>query len=241
MISIVTAYYNRKDLFIKTLESIENSTIKDYEIIVVDDNSSEEHRLEDLTEKYPKLKIIRINPEEKKWINPCMNFNIGFKEAKGDIVILQNPECKHNGDILNYASKIVKGQYFSFACYSLDRESTYSEKDFQIVDRSVTSDGDLAWYNHSKYRPKAYHFCSVITKDDLNVLGGFDERYGDGIAYDDDEFLYRVRKIGLQVSIVDYPFVVHQWHQSVNYSHLGGQTLVEKNRNLYHNFTLQNK
>jgi GT2 family glycosyltransferase len=241
MISIVTAYHNRKDLFINTLESLRKSEIKDYEVIAVDDTSSPEHRLEDLIENYTELKVIRIEKEEKWWVNPCINFNIGFKQVSGDIIIIQNPECKHNGDVLKKSSEIKEGQYFSFACYSIDKETTYSQKEFKILNKSASRDGELSWYNHSLYRPKAYHFCSVITKKDLEILGGFDERYAHGIAYDDDEFLYRVVKSGLQVSIIDYPFVVHQWHQSINYSHLDANNLISKNRNLYHNFTSQNR
>ena len=107
MISIVSAYYNRKDLLINTLESLKNSEVKDYEYIVVDDVSSDEHRIEDLQELYPNLKVIRINKEDKWWVNPCIPYNIGFKQIKGDIVIIQNPECKHMGDIMKEALKIT--------------------------------------------------------------------------------------------------------------------------------------
>ena len=48
-LSVVTAYYNRKELFIRTLKTINNSKYaKDIEVIVVDDGSREEERLEDL-------------------------------------------------------------------------------------------------------------------------------------------------------------------------------------------------
>jgi GT2 family glycosyltransferase len=237
MISIVTAYHNRRDLFINTLESLEKSEISDYEIIAVDDTSSDEHRIEDLVEKYPKLKVIRINPEDKWWVNPCVTFNVGFKAAAGDIIVLQNPECKHNGDVLKKASEIKDGQYYSFACYSLDKESTYSNEQPIIHNRPASMDGQLSWYNHSVYRPKGYHFCAAITKNNLEKLGGFDEQYAMGIAYDDDEFFYRVSKLGLQISIIDYPYVMHQWHQSVNYTHLDAAKLIERNRNLFINYT----
>lgn len=240
MISIVTAYHNRRDLFINTLDSIEESEVNDYEIIVVDDSSDDENRLEDLIVRYPKLKIIRIENEDKWWVNPCINFNIGFKEAKGDIIILQNPECKHYGDVLKKSLEINDNTYFSFACYSIDEDTTYNKKELIINNKPASKDGDLSWYNHSQFRPKGYHFCSVITKKNLDKLNGFDERYATGIAYDDDEFIYRVKNLPLQVSIIDYPFVIHQWHKSVNYNHLDATTLINKNKDLYFNNTLNN-
>lgn len=241
MISIVTTYHNRKNLFINTLESLNQSEIQDYEIIAVDDTSSPEHRIEDLTDIYPKLRVIRVEKEEKWWVNPCINFNKGFKEAKGEIIVMQNPECKHMGDVLKVASQIEKNEYYSFACYSIDEETTNNKKELIINNRAPRRDGELAWYNHSVYRPKGYHFCSVINKENLDKLKGFDERYAEGIAYDDDEFIHRVRVLGLQIKIIDYPFVIHQWHQSVNYSHLDAENLIKRNRDLFHNFTLKNR
>ncbi|WP_435523777.1 glycosyltransferase family 2 protein [Chryseobacterium indoltheticum] len=126
-ISIVTAYYNRKKLFDNTLLSIskqiENHRL-DIEVIAVDDGSDEDERLENFVNKYPFLKIIRL--EKNKWYsNSCIPFNIGFKEAKGDIIILQNPECTHYGDVLKYTlENITDENYISFACFSLGVDST---------------------------------------------------------------------------------------------------------------------
>lgn len=63
MISIVTAYYNRKKIFIRTLESISESEYTDkYEVVVIDDGSREEERLEDQIIRFPFLKVIRLEP-----------------------------------------------------------------------------------------------------------------------------------------------------------------------------------
>ena len=84
-------------------------------------------RLEDLTEKYPFLKVIRLEKEDKWYFNSCIPFNIGFKEAKGDIIILQNPECLHYGNIINFVQNHLNdNNYLSFACFSLGIESTHN-------------------------------------------------------------------------------------------------------------------
>ena len=46
----------------------------------------------------------------------------------------------------------------------------------------------------------------------MDILGGFDERYGHGSSYDDDEFLHRVKLLGLDLKIIDDVTGVHQWH-----------------------------
>ncbi len=252
MISIVTAYHNRKDLLITTLKTIKNSSVSDVEFILVDDCSSENHRVEDLVDDFPFLKVIRLEKEDKWYVNPCVVFNKGFKETKGDIIILQNPECLHVGDVLERASQIKQGEYISFGCYSIDKHKTFEINNLphptrgdllSIIEpnpRSVGGDGDNGWYNHSKYRPMGYHFCSAIHKKDLDELGGFDERYADGIAYDDNEILIRISRMGLKINIVNQPFVVHQWHYSSNnYQHLDTTRLVHKNRDLLNNVTMK--
>ena len=86
-------------------------------------------------------------------------------------------------------------------------------------------------YNHSKYNPNAFHFCSAITRKDLDDLGGFDERYANGIGYDDMDLIARIRRKGMKVEIVDSPFVVHQAHEPTDYTN--NQDLLTRNMNLY--------
>jgi GT2 family glycosyltransferase len=45
-------------------------------------------------------------------------------------------------------------------------------------------------------------------------LGGFDERLAKGNYFDDDEFLFRMKRIGLRLEIIHDCIAVHQWHYS---------------------------
>jgi len=255
-ISIVMAYYNRRNLLYNTLKTIEKSSIKnDVEIIIVDDASKKEEQIDDFKSKF-NLNIIieKIDLSNKWWINPSVPFNIGFKKATGDVIIIQNPECMHNGDIIKYVNEnIKKGTYLNFGCYSVDgalsRKITnldYSNpyvmvKINQVLNpmnnKSITVDGQTGWYNHSKYRPHKLHFCSAIMKEDLDELGGFDERYAHGFAYDDNEFLARIIRKQMDIKIVDEPYVIHQFHGVTNYA--SRQLQLQMNANLYHNYTLK--
>lgn len=263
-ISIVTAYYNRKALFVKTLESIQRQ-LKDHdfdlELIAVDDASNEEERLEDLVGEFPFLKIIRLKKKNKWYKNSCIPFNVGFKASKGDLIILQNPECLHFGNILKYTSEnLVNNKYLSFGCYSLDEEPTdnidgyisHPEKMEKLIQENNvenTQDGSNSWYNHSVIRPVAYHFCCAITREDLFDLGGFDPAYAEGVAYDDNEFLHRIKLKKMQIEIIDNEIVLHQNHYrrksslnntvSLNEKELKKRSaLLYKNEMLFKNYTL---
>ena len=101
-------------------------------------------------------------------------------------------------------------------------------------------EGEACWYNHSKYRPAAYHFLSAITKKNMLSLNGFDERYSNGIGFDDDEFLHRIKLMGLEIKIIDEPFAVHQWHYSENNffaNHEDISSAIQKNKSLFDNMT----
>jgi GT2 family glycosyltransferase len=248
MISIVTAYYNRKALFYETLLSMTRSKYKDIELIAVDDGSSPEHRLEDLVEEFPFLKIIRLEKENKWYVNPCVAYNIGFAQAKGDIIVIQNPECLHVHDVLTYINENVNdSNYISISAYGLDPGITKVISEYRkeyILDlfkslpqRPYTGGSSPGWYNHSKYRAVAYHFCSAITRANMVKINGFDERYGPGIAYDDDEIVVRIRRLGLKVIIEDNISVMHQYHDTVTWNLPKANILTEQNRLLLINVT----
>lgn len=249
-VSIVMAYHNRRNLFIKTLESMENTVYTDdLEIIAVDDDSREDQRIEDLENKFSNLnlKVIRIESNLKWWVNPCIPNNIGFEIASGEIIIIQNPECIHVGDIISYAADNIKlNDYVAFGCYAIDRDKTNQiskihggniEAIFSII--KPTNDVPLdqcpsmnRWYQHSEYSPRCLNFCTAIMKTDLIELGGFDEAYAPGISYDDTEFIRRIKRKGMRIEMVNTPMVIHQCHGYTDYSN---KRLVDMNTNRYNN------
>jgi len=206
-ISLVMAFYNRQELLDKTLESLDKSVVKDYELIIVDDASA-------VPLKCDRAKVIRVEKKDKWYNCSAVAWNRGMREATGDIIILNSPECYHVGDILAYARDNIRPNlYLSFGCYSISKEETenFHKGIFPtLVDALV--DGHTGWYNHTKHRPVAYHFCSAILKKDLDIIGGFDERYAYGVAFDDDEFIRAIRHMGMDVKIINQPYVIHQYH-----------------------------
>ncbi len=252
MISIVTSYYNRKKLFEETLKTIKKSEIKDIEVVAVDDGSDPGQRLEDLKHQFPFLKIVRLEKENKWYINPCVPFNIGIKESKGDKIILQNPECLHVHDVLKCVEEeLDDSKYISFSCYAVSPElnkkvplqSQYGTlaDDIKIFPQKAYIGGDNpGWYNHSVYRPTYYHFCAALTRNNMAKLNGFDERLAMGIGYDDDEIVARIRMLGLNLVINDNISVIHQYHSTL-WTHPNVSHLCEINRRLSHQIQLENK
>lgn len=222
MISIVMSYYNRLPLLRHTLKTISFSKEKKFEIIIVDDFSSNEHRLISIEKEFPgmSIKIIEMSKiyESKTYCNPCVPFNVGFRESQGDAILIQNPECCHVGDLLKFSAKNINDEdYLIFNCYGSsqkDLKKIHKGQELNITATKKKSSNGY-WYNHGIYRPKGYHFASVISRNNLKKLNGFDERFAMGKCYDDDEFLFRIKTLGLNLKFIDEPWVIHQWHDKM--------------------------
>lgn len=261
MISIVLTHYNRVELLQRSLHSFTFNKTENYEVIIVDDCSHENEivKLKNLVNDYKdriKIKTIFIKNNEKWYDNPCIPFNIGIREASGSIIILQSAECIHLGNIIDFTEKrLTKNNYFSFSCYSLNKEQTLNLPNvvspqhlLDIINppnnNPVRNCEESGWYNHPIYRPLGYHWSNAYMKDDLYKLNLFDERFSKGIAYDDDELSYRSKRI-LNLEIVKSPIVLHQWHGLGNYykqpNPVENQLKQDYNRNLLDKITRHEK
>ena len=245
MISIVMAQHNRRQQLINTLNSIDYWRYAPIEVIIVDDSDMVTENINDLPDKYQfPIHIIKIR--HKTWSASLVSFNIGFDKVSGGTVIIQNPECMHIGNVLRYVQEHSKmGKYLSFAAYSLDYSLgnvNFKEEKDNLRKIALTGDtflkGHSGWYNHSFYRPVGYHFCTAISRSDLEKINGFDERYKDGISHDDVEMLTRIENAGIERVIVDDPFVIHQYHARTNAKR--GDPRWQKNFKQYHNTLIEN-
>ncbi len=212
-ISIVMGYLNRKQQFLKTLESIQRSSVskEDYEIIVIDDGSEMEHDLSDVKG----IKLIKIPKDKKTWTCPVIAYNLGITKASGEWIVLQNPEVKYeDGDFLKFLStEASTDTYYATHVIAQNPDGTPS-----------------SWYNHPVHRPCFYHFCVAIHNTKLKLIGGFDPDMKDGVDYDDVDFLERVKK----VCKMDFVKVlcVHQWHPSFSYMYPDTEERRQKNKTI---------
>lgn len=221
-------YYDRLVQLKKTLASFLKYDPMEFNVIIVDDGSPEPI---DIPKMPFDVTIIRI--ENKKWYNPVSVFNTGFLNAikmqdrHPDIIIIQNAECFHVGDILTYAKRVTDETYIAFGAYSLNQHEDV--KGYVLMNDR--------WYNHPQFNPTGYHFCSAITTKNLIKINGFDERFSQGIAYDDNYLLHQIKSLGLKIELTSLPYVLHQWHPKYNSwssEELDKkQGLIEKNRLLY--------
>jgi len=135
---------------------------------------------------------------------------------------------------------ISKDNHLGCGAYLSDQSESkefFLKHEIELNHRPASIEGDSAWYTHETINPRPFHFCSCITKDNLYDLGGFDERFAKGIAYDDDEFVKRISRKKLNISFCNDPFVFHQFHYS-NEKDL--RNLRQDNKKLFENCCKEN-
>jgi hypothetical protein len=246
-VSIVLTYKDRWLQLKNTLDSFSYHNYYNFEVIIIDDGSVLEPLNTSLFCNYDFIIKLTILTNNNKYYNPCIPFNIGFSNCYGEKIIIQNSECLHLDNILDHVRKnLDDSSYMTYTCYSLEKELTLSLfnkdkiyinkflKNTIIESRKKSELNFTNWKNHIIFRPNSLHFTSAITKKNLQELGGFDERYANGTSYDDDEFLTRILRKGLNVTIVENIKSVHQWHTNTeNYKKLFSYYLRSKNYILF--------
>ncbi|WP_075352676.1 glycosyltransferase family 2 protein [Algoriphagus marinus] len=86
LVSFIIPHYNSVQYINETISSIESQTYKNFEIIVVDDNSSEEvfKELKNIINGREKISLYSLPKQFVKGANSCRNF--GLLHSKGDFV-----------------------------------------------------------------------------------------------------------------------------------------------------------
>jgi glycosyltransferase involved in cell wall biosynthesis len=228
LLSIVLPYFNKRQLLLNTLKSIEHFQ-KSYpiEVIIVDDTSSQ--RIDDVPSMFSSLNInlivVRRNPVT--WRGPVIAYNMGFNAARGDVIMINGTDCLHMGDIIGYVfNHFEPYSYLSFSAY---RGASLPDGIFDNLDwddnvalKNVYGHFNLGeknnWHVHSRFLYYLIPFVAVLWRKDMETLSGMDERFELGIGFDDNDFIERVQNLGLDTILLDNPFCVHQKHPPTVYS-----------------------
>jgi hypothetical protein len=210
--SIVISTFNRNVQLAQTLTSIARQQVPDLEVIVVDDG--------DLRHGHPSASLVCQTfgarylpcrrPASSQFRNPSLPNNIGIRAATGDVVILQNAECRHDSPD---------------AIQQLVSQVTATNAVFAHV-TALNPDGSFAMDYCSPSAPRPYFFCGAIRREWLVRLRGFDQDYW-GAGYDDDDLALRLHCEGVTFTYSDIK-VAHQWH-----SPAGDYSSAEQMRQLF--------
>jgi GT2 family glycosyltransferase len=103
MITVILVNYNVRTFLEQALQSVKRSTDVKYEVIVVDNHSSDDS-CEVIKSKYPWVTLI----ENKENVGFSKANNQGIQQAKGDFILLLNPDTILAEDTLRICEDFMK-------------------------------------------------------------------------------------------------------------------------------------
>jgi len=211
MVSLIILNYNGKDYLERCLMSLKKVTYPNYEIILVDNNSSDDS-IEFVKNNYPSIIIIKL---EKNHGFAYPN-NVGAKNAKGELLLFLNNDTYVDPHFMDELVKVMKENTEIAICQSL----------LLKPDGEVDSSGDFLDTMGVSYSSKekvegireilgARGASFMIRKEIFEKLSGFDEQFF--ISFEDVD-------LGWRTWISGYKVVVNP--KSIVYHH-GGKTTEE--------------
>lgn len=223
LVSVVMTSYNRSQQTYFTLKTISKSNVSGkIQVIIVDDSTHDPLDCNEMCKYNMCIYHIRVDNERKFWTNPCVNYNLGFQYIKGSITIIQNAEVCHIGDICHFlCTQPIFKQYYVFDVANMrDLECNTRLSELGAVysnyNKIVQLFGNY-WMQQYGGRNNQYHFLVATDTSIIRKIGGFDLDYALGIAYDDDELIFKLRRFPGAPAIINIPhtygfFGIHQWH-----------------------------
>ena len=205
LFSVIIPAHNEQTVIKRALESISAQTEKNFEIIVVDDGSTDDTSkvIEFYKTKEPRLRLIISN---KTGSSAAHARNQGAKEAKGKYLLFHDADCIACPCLLNNAAKY-------FEDYNVDgvatRTTNATPKNW--VQKAVAVQRSIRWEN-KQTKPVMLDENSGINVAIMNrqvfiALGGFDESI---FYFEDNDLTRRFFQAG-QVAIFG-PDVI-QYHE----------------------------
>jgi len=223
-ISIVMTSSNRSRQTYFTLITIGNSAHKNVHVVLVDDSDVDPVDIKILSTKFHfYIDFIRIKRENKNWVNPLVNYNIGFKFIKGNKVVIQNAEVCHVGDPLSLINMgIENDKYYAFDVRSTksfeDNEKIYRINNCNIDNFKTPEIKWFAWYQHSDIRNRFLHFFTALTRQSFEKIQGFSYDYTMGKDFDDDDFVLKIKSQNIPLLNIEnetrHCMGIHLFHQN---------------------------
>ncbi len=215
-ISIIIANYNGQEFLADCLESILKSDYSDFEVILVDNNSTDDS-VEIIRNQFPQAKLI-IN---KKNLGFSRANNIGIEQASGDAYLLINNDTIIKPDLV----KVLSNELFSSEKIGIVGPKIYfleKGKDLENQKTIWFAGGKIDWqkakswhisrnkddYKDEKKEVDFITGCTLmIKKEVVEKIGLLEKKFF--AYYEDADWCQRAKKAGYKVLYIPFGGV---WH-----------------------------
>jgi GT2 family glycosyltransferase len=233
LVSVVIPNLNGRDMLACCLRSLERQTFKDFEVIVVD-NGSTDGSIEMVRSDFPWLEIIIENKTNTGFAKAC---NQGIDAGSGDLIALLNNDTEAHPDwlaeLVRAAEKHPEAGMFATKTLLFDKRDTIDTAGHLIYRDGLNRGRGRLEIDRGQYDDKTDVFfpsgaAALYRRKMFDEIGLFDERH---FAYGDDiDIGIRGRLAGWKCIFVPGAVVYHMYSATTGKYSPMKLYLVERNR-----------
>lgn len=201
MISIIIVNHNKRDLLRECLDSLKGQGVKDIEVIVID-NASSDRSVEMVSAYYPEVRLI----QNARNLLFCKAYNQGIDISKGSFVLCINNDVILDKDYLkealfsiglNKEIGMISGKILRMDEKTIDSTGLFLGRNRKAIERGYGKK-DIGQYDKPGYVFGASGAAMFLRKSMLldvrDSNGYFDETFK--IYYEDLDLCWRAQKKG---------------------------------------------
>ncbi|MBT7241074.1 MAG: glycosyltransferase [Candidatus Diapherotrites archaeon] len=195
--SVVIPSYNAAKHLPTLIESLSSQTIKPFEIIIVDDGSTDD--TEKIVKKYKLIKYFK-----KKNGGPAKARNFGALKSKGEIIVFTDSDCTPDKNWLSemtkpFSDKKVGGVQGAYKTKQKELVARFSQIEIEERYERMKAAKDIDWVGS---------YSAAYRAEVFKKLKGFDESFPIASG-EDPELSYRVEKEGWKLVFNSKAIVYH--------------------------------
>lgn len=191
MISIILGTYNDASYLGKSIETILGQSYKDFELIIIDDGSTD--NTQEVISKFKDKRIKLFKNQKSTGVAKFRNW--GIKQSKGKYIFFADSDAYMDKDWLKEGLATFKKN----KCIGVEGLTYYVSKGF----KQTISDKPPGTVETSGH----YLGCNLaITREIWDKVGGFNEKF---VYHSDREFILKALKFG-EIPYCSNMLVIHQ-------------------------------
>jgi glycosyltransferase involved in cell wall biosynthesis len=229
-VSVIIPTYNRASAFLRALDSVLSQSFVDFEVIIVDDGSTDNTRevLGPYLTKDSRIKYLYRENSGK----PAIARNFGIRKASGEYIAFLDSDDLWVDAKLEKMLRFVEQNGFDWACSATYRVSDDKFDEYTILEMPVKylkKDGeslDLIKYGLFSFTSMPIFPGAVIIKKDVfEAVGGFDEKF---LIGEDSDLWMKLEEAGFKGGYLDEPLYFY----NKNTTSVSANTIKNLNDNL---------
>lgn len=217
LVSIIIVNWNAGKYLKDCIFSLENQTYENFEIIMVD-NASSDGSVEFVEKNFPKIRIIK----NKSNVGFAEGNNIGIRNSTGDVIALFNPDAKAERNWLSTLVSVLQ---------SSDKIAAVSGKMYYMGDQYGKDAVFCTWPKIDQYSAMAYTFhdhepsskvdsltggAMIVKKNVINKIGLLDRDYF--IYFEETDWCARMIRAGYDLIYTPDAIVWHHVSATISES-----------------------